>query len=145
MDVSYQYLQFFLESDEELAQIKADYNSGKLLTGELKSMCVDHLQKYVGAFQDRRAKVTDAVVEEFMTVRPLEWKGNPRVPRADLVPATKPGEGGNVDGAAGGDGGSGKLTKNQMKKLLKEQQVAQKKADKAREKADKAAALAAGA
>lgn len=36
VDVSYQYLQFFLESDEELAKIKADYNSGKLLTGEVR-------------------------------------------------------------------------------------------------------------
>lgn len=36
MDVSYQYLQFFMEDDEELARIKADYNSGKLLTAEVR-------------------------------------------------------------------------------------------------------------
>ncbi|PHH83032.1 hypothetical protein CDD82_3834 [Ophiocordyceps australis] len=130
VDVAYQYLQFFLESDEQLAQIKADYNSGKLLTGEIKAICIEYLQKYVSAFQDRRRKVTDTVVDEFMKARPLEWKGNTKVPRADLVvPETS--------GNAGAEGGAGesKLTKNQVKKLLKEQQVAQKKADKAKEKA----------
>ncbi|EQL02094.1 tryptophanyl-tRNA synthetase [Ophiocordyceps sinensis CO18] len=118
VDVSYQYLQFFLESDEELAKIKADYNSGKLLTGELKAMCIDHLQRYVGGFQDRRSKVTDAVVDEFMSIRPLEWKGNPKA-------------------------GSEKLSKNQLKKMLKEQQIAQKKAAKD-QTADSGAALSGG-
>jgi len=51
VDVSYQYLRFFLEvsqgylsnrlanvpqSDEELEQIRQDYKSGRLLTGEIK-------------------------------------------------------------------------------------------------------------
>ncbi|KAF4505329.1 hypothetical protein G6O67_007287 [Ophiocordyceps sinensis] len=140
VDVSYQYLQFFLESDEELAKIKADYNSGKLLTGELKAMCIDHLQRYVGGFQDRRSKVTDAVVDEFMSIRPLEWKGNPKVPRADLVvPDVKPGG----EAAAAGEAGSEKLSKNQLKKMLKEQQIAQKKAAKD-QTADSGAALSGG-
>ncbi|KJZ79012.1 Tryptophan--tRNA ligase [Hirsutella minnesotensis 3608] len=137
VDVSYQYLQFFLEDDEELAKIKADYNSGKLLTGELKAMCIEHLQRYVGGFQERRSKVTDAVVDEFMAIRPLQWNGNPKVPRADLVvPVTKPHEG----GAEGAGAGSEKMSKNQLKKLLKEQQIAQKKAEKAKEKAADAGA-----
>ena len=98
-------------------------------------MCTEHLQKYVLSFQERRGKVTDAVVDEFMATRPLEWKGNPKVPRADLVvPVNKPGEA-NADGAAVGGAADGKLTKNQLKKLLKEQQIAQKKAEKAKEKA----------
>lgn len=66
-----------------------------------------------------------------MSVRPLEWKGNPRVPRADLVvPVTK------TDGATptGDAAGTGELSKNAMKKLLKEQQIAAKKAQKAKEK-----------
>ncbi|UNI14434.1 Tryptophan--tRNA ligase [Purpureocillium takamizusanense] len=135
VDVSYQYLQFFLEDDVELKKIKEDYNSGKLLTGELKAMCTEHLQKYVSAFQERRAKVTDAVVDEFMATRPLEWKGNAKVLRADLVvPVSKSGEA-STDGAAAGGAADGKLTKNQLKKLLKEQQIAQKKAEKAKEKA----------
>ncbi|KAM6488550.1 tryptophanyl-tRNA synthetase [Trichoderma sp. SZMC 28011] len=130
VDVSYQYLQFFLEDDEELAKIRADYLSGKLLTGELKAICIAKLQEYVGAFQERRAKVTDEVVKQFMAVRPLEWQGNPKVPRADLVvPVVKADE-----AAASTEGGPEKLTKNQLKKLLKEQQIAAKKAEKAKQK-----------
>jgi len=34
VDVSYQYLTFFMEDDEELAKIGEDYRAGKLLTGE---------------------------------------------------------------------------------------------------------------
>lgn len=107
---------------------------------QLKAICIEYLQKYVAVFQDRRSKVTDAVVDEFMSVRPLEWKGNPRVPRADLVvPVTTA-----VDGTkpAGDAAGTGELSKNAQKKLLKEQQLAAKKAEKERAKA--AAAAAAG-
>lgn len=95
-----------------------------LTSGQLKAMCIEHLQKYVGGFQERRSRVTDAVVDEFMSIRPLEWKGNPKAPRADLVVTdAKPGE-------DGGEAGSGELSKNQLKKMLKEQKVAQKKAAK---------------
>lgn len=67
-----------------------------------------------------------------MAQRKLEWQGNPKIPRADVVvPVSKP------EGEAAGEGGDGKLTKNQMKKLLKEQQIAAKKAEKAKEKAAK--------
>lgn len=103
----------------------------------MKAICIDHLTKYVLSFQERRNKVTDAVVDQFMTVRPLEWKGNPRVPRADLVvPETKPAA---DDAAASGEAGDGKMTKNQLKKLLKGQQLAAKKAAKAKEKEEAAA------
>ncbi|TWU76800.1 hypothetical protein ED733_005494 [Metarhizium rileyi] len=137
VDVAYQYLTFFLEDDDELKRIKDDYSSGKLLTGELKAICIEHLQKYVATFQERRSKVSDAVVDEFMSIRPLEWKGNPRVPRADLVvPVTKAADGAGQTGDAAG---TGELSKNAMKKLLKEQQIAAKKAQKAKEKEDAAA------
>ncbi|KAG5985783.1 tryptophan--tRNA ligase [Claviceps pusilla] len=135
VDVAYQYLTFFMEDDEELKKIKDDYTSGKLLTGELKAICIDYVQKYVGAFQERRSKVTDAVVDDFMSVRPLEWRGNPKVPRADLiVPVAKQAGDGADAGSADAGGAPGEMSKNQMKKLLKEQQTAAKKAAKAKEK-----------
>lgn len=90
-------------------------------------MCIKSLQDYVAAFQERRAKVTDAVIDEFMAVRKLEWNGNPKLPRAELVVPVKA-EGDAEEKLVEGDG---KLTKNQQKKLLKEQQIAQKKAEKA--------------
>ncbi len=36
MDVSYQYLTFFLEDDAKLEKIRADYTSGELLSGFMK-------------------------------------------------------------------------------------------------------------
>lgn len=81
VDVSFQYLSFFLEDDDELEKIRQDYKNGNLLTGELKVMCIKVLQNYVSAFQERRAAVTKDVVEEFMSARTLEWgKQERRVP-----------------------------------------------------------------
>jgi len=73
VDISYQYLRFFYEDDEKLAQIKEDYTSGKLLTGELKAILIAELQKLVAEIQLRRATITDGVVEEYMTPRPLKY------------------------------------------------------------------------
>uniref|UniRef100_A0A1X7UA20 tryptophan--tRNA ligase n=1 Tax=Amphimedon queenslandica TaxID=400682 RepID=A0A1X7UA20_AMPQE len=36
VDISYQYLTFFMEDDECLAEIEKNYKSRKLLTGQLK-------------------------------------------------------------------------------------------------------------
>lgn len=77
VDVPFQYLTFFLEDDEELERIRASYEKGEMLTGEMKQRCIAELQEYVKGFQERRAKVTDEIVAEFMRPRALEWKGNP--------------------------------------------------------------------
>ena len=74
VDISYQYLTFFLEDDEKLAEIKKNYTSGELLTGELKKILIDILQPIIAAHQERRAKVTDEVVKQFMTPRKLKTK-----------------------------------------------------------------------
>jgi tryptophanyl-tRNA synthetase len=76
VDVPFQYLTFFLEDDDELERIRAAYEKGEMLTGELKQICIAELQKYVKEFQERRAQVTDEIVAEYMRPRPLEWKGN---------------------------------------------------------------------
>ncbi|ROW09984.1 hypothetical protein VPNG_06580 [Cytospora leucostoma] len=134
IDVAYQYLRYFMEEDDELQKVYDSYKRGEMLTGELKALCIKYLQDYVKEFQENRAKVTDEVLEEFMRVRPLECKGNPKAPielpiRAKAV-AGKPGAA--QDGEAGGDGA---LTKNQQKKLEKLRQAEAKKAAKAAEKA----------
>ncbi len=42
VDVAYQYLRYFFEEDDkELGNIREEYMSGKLLTGEIKSICVE--------------------------------------------------------------------------------------------------------
>ena len=45
-----------------------------MLTGQLKKELIAVLQKLVGKHQERRAKVTDDVVREFMTPRSLNFK-----------------------------------------------------------------------
>ncbi|KAJ6009108.1 hypothetical protein N7499_000938 [Penicillium canescens] len=77
VDVPFQYLTFFLEDDEALEKIRSEYESGQMMTGEIKQKCIAQLQEYVQGFQDRRAQVTDEIMAEYMRPRPLEWKGNP--------------------------------------------------------------------
>ncbi|PNF22810.1 Tryptophan--tRNA ligase, cytoplasmic [Cryptotermes secundus] len=73
VDISYQYLRFFLEDDEELKQIEKNYSSGELLTGELKKKLISVLQPIIAAHQECRAKVTDQIVRDFMTPRKLKY------------------------------------------------------------------------
>lgn len=69
IDVSIQYLNFFMEDDEELEKIKKDYSSGELLTGHLKARLIEVLQKLVGKHQEERAKVDEEVLKKFFTIR----------------------------------------------------------------------------
>ncbi|ODQ64554.1 tryptophanyl-tRNA synthetase [Nadsonia fulvescens var. elongata DSM 6958] len=74
VDVAYQYLSFFLEDDAELQQIHDDYKSGNLMTGELKARCIEVLTEFISEFQAARAKVTDELVETFMSPdREFSW------------------------------------------------------------------------
>lgn len=70
VDIPFQYLRFFLESDAELAEIATEYGAGRMLTGEIKARCVAVLQDFIGAFQKRRAAVTDDTVRKFMECPP---------------------------------------------------------------------------
>ncbi|EKJ77183.1 hypothetical protein ACHAPM_003987 [Fusarium culmorum] len=77
VDVAYIYLTYFEDDDEKLQKVYDDYKSGSLLTGELKKMAIESLQPVVQSFQERRAAVTDEVLESFMKPRKLQWGGNP--------------------------------------------------------------------
>ncbi|XP_060939210.1 tryptophan--tRNA ligase, cytoplasmic [Limanda limanda] len=74
VDVSFMYLTFFLEDDEQLEKIRQDYTSGNLLTGELKKLLIETLQPIITQHQERRKQVTDETVKQFMTPRPLNFK-----------------------------------------------------------------------
>jgi len=71
VDVAYQYLGFLEDDDEKYAQIAVvmivygshlinviqisllqEYRAGRLLTGELKSLCIGKLQEFVKSFQE---------------------------------------------------------------------------------------------
>lgn len=71
VDISYQYLTFFLDDDDKLEKIRKDYTSGALLTGELKKILIDTVTPILQAHQERRAKITDTVLKEYMTPRKL--------------------------------------------------------------------------
>jgi len=57
IDVSFQYLRMmFEEDDKKLAQLEADYRSGKLLTGELKQYLIDKINRFLAKHQKAREK-----------------------------------------------------------------------------------------
>jgi len=71
VDISYQYLTFFLEDDEKLEQIRQDYSNGDLLTGDLEKTLIETLTPLVVAHQTQRKTITDQQVMEYMKPRPL--------------------------------------------------------------------------
>lgn len=73
VDVSCEWLKFFLEDDDRLQQILTDYASGAMLTGEVKKELIGVLQVMVKEHQDRRAEVTPEIIKAYMEVRPLDF------------------------------------------------------------------------
>jgi len=71
IDISYQYLTFFLEDDKKLKQIHDDYSSGNMTTGQIKQILIDVVTPIVLNHQKARAAVTNDIVEAFMTPRQL--------------------------------------------------------------------------
>ncbi|PNS19123.1 Tryptophan--tRNA ligase, cytoplasmic [Sphaceloma murrayae] len=129
VDVAYAYLSYFLESDEELHEIEASYRKGTLSTGELKKKCIAELQKFVSAFQERREKVTDEIMRQYMTPRKLEFKGHPNPIVGGGLEAY-----GQVSSKKGGSktDGSKEVVSNRgtTKKERKDAKNAEKKAEK---------------
>jgi hypothetical protein len=73
-------LQFFLEDDDKLEDIRVRYSSGEMLTGEIKAELIKVMQEFVGDFQERRSKVTDEDVKKFLSTSkmqkfPSKWMG----------------------------------------------------------------------
>ena len=50
------------------------YESGEMLTGELKKELIAVLVQLVGEHQERRQTITRDVVQQYMTPRPLNFK-----------------------------------------------------------------------
>jgi len=76
VDVSYQWLRFFLEDDAELERIAQEYGTGQgdyWNTASVKTRLVQELQKTVGRHQKSREEVTTKEVEEWTQVRKLKF------------------------------------------------------------------------
>lgn len=65
IDVSYQYLTYFMEDSDKLRQIYEDYKSGKMLTGELKKLAIETINKFLKDHQSRREKAK-GMADKFM-------------------------------------------------------------------------------
>ncbi|MBI4159485.1 tryptophan--tRNA ligase [Candidatus Woesearchaeota archaeon] len=61
IDISYQYLKFFEEDDKKLEKIYNDYKSGKLLSGELKEIAIEKINKFLKEHQKKREKAKKLV------------------------------------------------------------------------------------
>jgi tryptophanyl-tRNA synthetase len=61
VDVSFQWLTFFEEDDKKLKKIYQDYKSGKMLTGELKQILIEKLNKFLSEHQKKREKAKDKI------------------------------------------------------------------------------------
>lgn len=71
VDVAWKYLNFFLDDDDKLSHIGGEYGSGRMTTGEVKAELIAVLTDLVARHQQARERVTDAVVDAFMAVRPF--------------------------------------------------------------------------
>ena len=65
------YLQYFLEDNDELARVEAEYGAGRLTCGEVKRMAADAISALLRRHQAARERVTDDDVARFQAVRPL--------------------------------------------------------------------------
>ena len=64
LDVAYQYLKFFFESDDvELGRIAEEYQSGKILAGEMKNLCADRAEEWLSGLKEKREHWSDRLQE----------------------------------------------------------------------------------
>ncbi|MCL5239520.1 MAG: tryptophan--tRNA ligase [Candidatus Marsarchaeota archaeon] len=64
VDVAYMYLKSYFLKAEEAKQLYADYKQGKLLSGEMKKMLLEHVQARIDDFQHKYEKVTESDIEK---------------------------------------------------------------------------------
>ena len=65
-DVAFQYLQFFFERDDNaLLEIKSEYESGRMLAGEMKQVCIDKAWEWLQGLSERREMWSDRL-DEFL-------------------------------------------------------------------------------
>ncbi len=63
-DVAFQYLKFFFEKDDNtLDSIKKDYESGKILAGEMKNICIENATTWLNDLAEKRDEWRDRVNE----------------------------------------------------------------------------------
>jgi hypothetical protein len=69
VDIAYQYLRYFEDSDEKLQEIHDSFKKGDLTCGELKEILAKKIAKIVGEIRGNRAKVTQETLEDFYKLK----------------------------------------------------------------------------
>lgn len=72
VDIAYQYLTYFLEDDHQLQDLGTRYANGECLSKEVKQTLIGVLTDLVTQHQQRRAAVTDDMIDQYMSVREME-------------------------------------------------------------------------
>jgi len=79
VDVSYHYLLYFLDDDQELERIAREYKAGRMMTSEVKKKTIEVIWNVLKEHQDARKLVTDEVVDHFMDpARDFDHSRHPR-------------------------------------------------------------------
>jgi len=65
VDISYQWLTFFEKDDKKVNKIYEDYKSGALLSGEIKQILIDKLNKFLKEHNNKREKAKK-VIDKFI-------------------------------------------------------------------------------
>ncbi|KAJ1914888.1 tryptophan--tRNA ligase, partial [Coemansia sp. S17] len=66
IDIPYKYLTYFVDDDQEIADLAVSYRKGEITSGEMKKRCIEVLQDFIGSFQERERAITDDDVKNFM-------------------------------------------------------------------------------
>ena len=65
IDICYQYLLFFLESDEELKNIAKQYTDGTMTTGQLKEFTSTLIANIIQEHQKTKARITPEILKQY--------------------------------------------------------------------------------
>ncbi|HAY51369.1 MAG TPA: tryptophan--tRNA ligase, partial [Acidimicrobiaceae bacterium] len=63
-DVPFQYLEFFFEEDDSaIYDIKREYESGRMLAGEMKQLCIEKAGEWLEEISEKREMWRDRIGE----------------------------------------------------------------------------------
>jgi len=68
IDISYQYLKYFLEDDNELQRIAQEYSSGRMGANEVKIILSNLLSTFIASHQEKRNAVTQNDINYFYNI-----------------------------------------------------------------------------
>lgn len=74
VDICYQWLRYMLESDTELLKIREAYQSGKMLTSELKKITIKVVSDRINEHKKKKEMVTDDIVKQFYEIRQMKLR-----------------------------------------------------------------------